>query len=478
MTFWQYINIIRARYRVVLYTLVCTVALTMVVSLVLPKTYSATTSMLVDVKSVDPVAGVALGVALPPLILQSYIATQMEIMSSDKVTRKVVKALQLDKDPELRQKWESSAEGRGDFEMWIGEMLRKKLEIKPAKESNVINISYSTSDSKLAATVPNAYAQAYMETDLDLKVEPAKKSAAWFDERTKAVREKLNKAQARLSEFQRQKGIVATEENLDVENARLNQLSNELTVVQGHLAESDSRQRQTGGATGQLPEVIQSPLVQGLRADLARQEAKLKESGAQLGPNHPQYQRLEAEVKALRERVSLEMAQVAGSIGTANRANQQREAQIRAAYEAQKAKVLALKKQRDEASLLIRDVEGAKREYDLILQRLAQTNLESQATQTNITILNEASEPLLPSSPKLHLNLGLSIFAGTVLGLVLASMLERTDRRVRELSDLADMVNLPVLAVVGRGQGVAAVPRLPMINDLPRLPGVSSGATS
>ena len=60
---------------------------------------------------------------------------------------------------------------------------------------------------------------------------------------------------------------------------------------------------------------------------------------------------------------------------------------MRAALEAQRAKVLRMKAVRDEGLVLVRDVENAQRAYDAVLARFTQTSLESQTTQSNVNVL-------------------------------------------------------------------------------------------
>ena len=69
--------------------------------------------------------------------------------------------------------------------IWLAELLQKKLEVKPARESNVINIAYTGGDPDFAAAVANAFAQAYLDVNLDLKLAPARQYAAFFEEQTK-----------------------------------------------------------------------------------------------------------------------------------------------------------------------------------------------------------------------------------------------------------------------------------------------------
>ncbi|BBO21724.1 MAG: hypothetical protein AMXMBFR31_08740 [Candidatus Desulfobacillus denitrificans] len=452
MNFQQFLLILLARRRVVLYTLAATVATTLIVSLLLPSQYTAGTAVVVDVKSPDPV----MGTVLPGLISPGYMATQIDIIQSDKVAYRVIKMLKLDENPTAREQWQDDTDGRGSIEAYLAGLLKKKLDVKPSRESNVIAISYTATEPKFAQVMANAFAQAYIEANIDLRAEPAKQYATWFVARSKQLRDQLEAAQAKLSAYQREKGIVAVDERLDVESARLAELSTQLVIAQGQRAESGSRQSQARGDAATLPEVMQNSLVQGLKADLARQEAKLEELGAQLGRNHPQYQRLQAEVDALRGKVEAETRRVAGSIGISNRVNLQKESEIRAALEAQKQRVLELKQQRDELAVLQREVESAQRAFEMVSQRLTQSSLESQVSQTNVVLLNPAAEPVDPSSPKILLNLVLAVFLGSMLGVGAALLMEMTDRRVRAAEDLAEFAGLTVLGVIDARAGQPA----------------------
>ena len=102
----------------------------------------------------------------------------------------------------------------------------------------------------------------------------------------------------------------------------------------------------------------------------------------------------------------------------------------------------------DEISLLVREVETAQRAFDAVGQRTTQSRLESQSIQTNVAVLNPASEPLKASKPKVLLNILLSIFVGTMLGVGAALTLELLHRRVRSPEDLSLALDLPVLAIL------------------------------
>ena len=447
MNLHQFLTVLRARFKVVVLVLLATVAAIVAASLVLPKRYTATAAVVLDVRSPDPVSGTI----LHAMVMPGYMATQRDIISSDRVAQTAVRLLKLDERPGTKQQWLESTQGKGSLMAWLAGGLQKKLDVKPSRESNVIDISYSAGDPAFAAAVANAFAQAYIDASIELRTQPARQYARWFGEQDKGLRENLEKAQARLSEHQQKYGIVASDERLDSEAAKLNDLSAQLTVVQGQAAESRGKLR-SGSASSSLPEVVQNPLIHTLKADVARQEAKLQELAGNLGKNHPQYQRMESELASLKQRLDAETRLITSGFGTATAVSKDKEAELAAAMAAQKQKLLGMRQARDELATLQRDVDNAQKAYDGVSQRLTQSRLESQFTQSNVSVLTLASEPVEPSFPNLLLNSIAAIFLGTFCGIGAVLGLEILDRRVRSASDVAEMLQLPMLGVIPRGQ--------------------------
>jgi len=439
MTLHQLLLILWARRRLALAVLGLTVITTLVVSLLLPKQYKAWTAVVVDVKSPDPIVGMV----LPGMMAPGYMATQVDIVNSDRTAQRVVKLLRMDESPAIREQWLEATDGKGQITHWLAELLQKKLDVKPSRESNVINISFSGQDAAFSAAVAHAFAQAYIDTTIELRVEPARQYAVWFDSQVKAQRERLEAAQKALSDFQQESGIIATDERLDYEMQKYNELSSQLTQAESQGADSASKQK--FGSSDTLQEVMTNPLINQLKADVARLESRLKELSGNLGENHPQYQRTLAELNELKARLKNETVKVTSAIGTAGRVSQAKEQELQAAIEAQRKKVLDLKKQRDEISVLVREVETAQRGFDAIGQRMTQSKLESQSLQTNVSVLTPAFEPLSPSSPRVFLNVLVAFVVGLVLALAAALGFELAQPRIRSADDLARATSVPVL---------------------------------
>jgi chain length determinant protein EpsF len=451
MTFGQFLSILRARWGLALAILAAALLLTTVVSLSLTKQYKATASVVVDFKP-DPISAVLYGGGGSP----AQMATQVDIIKSDRVAERVVRNLKLAENPQVRQQWQDEAGGRGTIEGWLGELFQRNMDVEPSRESGVITINYRAADPRFAAGVANAFVQAYIDTTLELRVDPARNYQQFFENRSREARERLEAAQSRVSAFQKAKGIIATDERLDVENARLTELSSQYTALQAINAESASRERQAQGPQGdRLPEVLGNPIVGSLKADIGRAEAAIQQLTTRLGDAHPQVLEARASVAELRQRLAAETAKATGSVSLSSNINRQRMAEVKASLDAQRDKVLRMKAVRDEGLVLVRELENAQRTYDAILARLTQSTIEGQSTQSNVTQLTVAVPPVQPVSPRVLLNVILSVVIGLLMAVAVVLLLELRNRRVRSMADVVAALDLPVIGLMP-GTGAAA----------------------
>ena len=415
-----------------------------------PKTYQATTDLLVDSR-VDPIAGAV-------VTGSNYIATQIAILQSDRVAIGVVKRLRIADTPSLVDQWKEATSGKFPLENYYANLLRRGLQVEPLRGSNVIRLTFEGGDPKFVTAVVNTYAQAYLDLTIDLRVEPVRQYADWFDERLKSLRDSVETAQAKLSNYQRDHGIVGNDQRADVESQRLDALLAQLVALQGENMAISSRQKTSGGELS--PDVQASPVVQNLRGELNRAENKLTEVSVSLGPNHPQRVQLEGQIAELKQQLTKEMTRVSGSTGVAKTTAGLRENELRAVIATQKERVLSLKAERDQVAVLSQDVEAAKRIYDSVVQRSNQLNLEKQTDQANVSILSPAVEPTTPSKPNLP-----KYIAGTLLGALGAAFaaamgVEMLNRKVRVVQDIM-IDDVPVLGVIERsGDGYSLKERV------------------
>ena len=425
MSLRQFLFALRARFRVFAVSLCAVVLAAGVASYLMPKSYRASVSLLVDAKDEQSMGEALRALGLPQEHL-SYLQTQADILASPKVARRVVEQLRLADDPAALTTLGVTHAGARVEDVLV-DRLQHALKVETS-QSNVIRGTFTCADPRLAATIANAFATAYVDTMLELRVAPNREAAAWFDEQLKGLRSSLEEAQHRLR------------------------------------AAQDARQQQLAQQHPErLPQVRDDGFIQQLRADLLHGEEKLRELSTRYGVNHPAYQSQLSENLELRSRLQSELSRAAASAGDSDSRPAVRAATRQYAESPEQSRTLE--------PVLQHNVDSAERAYDTALQRYISSQVDSRASQTDVTVLSAAAVPLQPYRPNMRLNLALAAVVGFGLGCALVAMLEKLDPRVRCAEDLASAVQLPLLAVLSNDATRAGLLPRPADTALRALPG-------
>jgi len=441
MSIQQILRVVWARKWLVLVLLVLVSVVGTIVTLKLPKLYTAEAAMIVEMR-IDPV----LGALSPALASGGYIATQVDIVKSEPVAARAVKMLGMERSAAAVAQWREQTKAKIPLERYFATLLLHGLSVEPSRGGNIIAVSYSAPDPAFAQAAANAFVQAYMDISVELRVAPARQSLGFLDDQTKVLRNNLEAAQAKLSKFQQEKGIVVSDERFDQENARYQALVAQLSAAQAERVETSTRMSNSGGESS--PDILSNGAIQGLKGQLAVAETKLTELSAVVGKNHPSRIQLEAQIGEIRQQIAAESRRVTGGTSTLSRGSGQKVAALQALVDEQKKRLLTLRSDRDQVDVYKRDVDTAQRAYETISSRVGQFTLESQNNQANTRLLSPAVEPLYPSRPKVMVGVMGSVFGGLALGMLAALAWELLDRRVRAPEDMMVAMGVPVIGVL------------------------------
>jgi polysaccharide biosynthesis transport protein len=456
--FSQFLLLLRARRRLFWGVFGGVMLAAIVVTAILPKSYLGEVQVIVDSKASDPITGLV----MPQLLQSANLATQIDIISSHNVAAKVADALQLATLPQLQQEFREDADGQGAIRDWLADKLLGHLRVKPSRQSNMITIRFYAANPELASRGANAFAAEYIQTSMELTADPASRQSSWFDSQMRTLRANLETAQRHLSEFQGREDIVGTDDHLDVETAKLTELTTQLVGAQTTMYDAQTRLKQMNQALAhnkldELPDILGNPLLQSMKVDLTRAQANLANTAERFDRNHPQYISAAAQVASLQAKLMDEVATAKGSIGQAAEIAERRAAELQHAVDAQKAQILGMKHRHDNLDVLKHDVDAAQHAYDAAEQRASEVRLQGHLDQSNIAVLNAALPPLKPARPIWWLNLLVAFVLGGSFGIGSVLIAELRDKRVRTRDDLSrsDLVVLTELPHIKAGGWIA-----------------------
>ncbi len=415
--------------------------LTVLVVALLPRTYAATATLLVNYEVNDPLNAKEFPIGL----LSSYMATQTELLRNPEVLRTVVERLQLTRNP----KYSSGFRGEeASLSEYVQEQLDRNLTINQGQYgSQLIYISYATDDPAEAALVTNTVADVYKERDFVRSTAPAADRATRYAEQLTELTRKAAEAQEKYTRFRQENSLIdAGDRTADVDIALLNDLEQQLLDVQ-----SARRSAQSRGAGDQAvgDQVMASTLIQTLKTQLATQQARLAELRTTLGERHPQVVEQRSQLAASRSMLNAEVGSYSRNAATGLTATRQLEQQLQAAATAQRTKVLAINALYDRSARYRLELESAQAVYQRALDGYDQVMFASAGNYTNVDFVSRATPPIRASKPRVLVLLLLGAMAGVGLGLFVPLLYELTHRRIRCRDDFERDQGVTVLAEFG-----------------------------
>jgi succinoglycan biosynthesis transport protein ExoP len=443
MSFDRFVVVLRARWRLLLAVWLGVLAAAALLTLAASPQYTATVALMVEPRTPEPLAGGPASSGLP-----NHLPTEIEVLRSERVALSVVNALKLQHDPAWRERWIDRTGGEGGLDTWLAGELVRRLDARPTREANVMTVSFTAPQAEGAARIANAVADAYIRNAAAMQQEPARQYNARFDELSTRLRGELEQAQAKLATYQREHGIVNTDDRLDVENTRLAELSSHVAILQANAADAQERRRQSASQPDGFNDVQRNPAVFALSTEVARQENRLTEQLARRGDQHPDVQEARQALTAVRTRLEMASRRAAEGIGIESRMASDRLTQARQALDQQRTALLALRAVRNGAQVLQREVDNAQRSYDAVLLRASQTTVEAGAVRGTVSILKSATAPLRPSWPRPALTLAAAALAGLLLAIFVTLWREAWNRRLRTTGDVTHQLGQALLVVL------------------------------
>jgi capsular exopolysaccharide synthesis family protein len=331
--------------------------------------------------------------------------------------------------------------------------VRRNLDVIPEGRSYVIRISFDSHDAAKAAVIVNAYAEQYTLSQIDSKLEAIERANEWLNDRTVEMRRKVTDSERAVETYRAQAGLLGVRgENLV--NQQLSELNSELIVASADRARAEARLRQMRSTRVQGPEsqtaseVLASPTIQNLRAqetDLRKTESELLE---RYGNRHPQLINLRAQIRDIENRIKQETARIASSLDGEFVAAQARENTLRVNLSRIEQQAATANQAQIKLHELEREAETNRNLLETFLARFSQTEQQSGIQQSDSRIISRATVPVVPTFPRLSINLPVGMGVAFVLGIILAFTVEKFESGFRSSEQVEETIGLSTLALI------------------------------
>jgi capsular exopolysaccharide synthesis family protein len=331
------------------------------------------------------------------------------------------------------------------------------IEVRPVRNSQLLQISFESHDPRLAAQVPNTLADLYITADMEARLKVRERAMAFLGEQSEALRKKLVASEKALQEFREREKILDVKGlSLGGATREIEQLTSALIEARRKRAEAEAALSQVKGlrvadgtaAVEALPAVLRNPLVQRAKDQEADAERRLADASKRYGSEHPRMIAAQAELRSAKENLGRQVRIVVASIQKEYEAARANEAATERALEQAKGDVQSLNRKGFRLAALEREVSTNRQLYDLFMQRSKETDVSSELQSAVARVIDPAVVPTSPSGPNKRRIVLIAVFMSLLLGMALAVLIERLDNTVKTSQDAEAKLGLPTVGVV------------------------------
>ena len=442
----------------------------------LPRRYTAEAVLAVDARKVQIVANEVVS-RLPPD--SAALRTELDIIASRMIAERVVDTLGLLADNGVRAEISQDTSpaallgstirtaaarllGPSGYNGWLATQTRPPLsradvvdwllghtKVSNDNRSLTIFTAFTSADPQRAAWIANAIARTYLGEQISLKDAVTRKVAARLAGKLSEMRQEMSVAEAAVADFRRTSGLMEAK-GLTVVGQQLSELNTQIAIARADRARAEGKlQTARAGGGASLTDVLSSPAIQELRAQLSRAEVRLAENARNLY----MLRELQVTVGSLRALLAAETGRIVASFSSEAEAAAAKEASLTTSLQRLTVEYGKASSATVQLNQLLREAEITRTSYEGFLTRLKQAIEHQGLAVPDALLISEAQPPNSPVSPKPLPLLLLAGLCGLFVGGTITALRERLDDRVRDVGQVSALAGIPILGMLPHMHG-------------------------
>lgn len=396
--------------------------------------------------------------------LYSNMQTQLRVLSSNNLQKRVVERINLELTPVANQSDDIfgrirnrlGLEGREPVEHMKRAIEEASSSMKPRTigTSRLIEISCQSTSPEVAAAFLNAVASEYISQNLQFRSNSSVRTTQWLEGQVEEMKNRLDQATKRLQDFTRDKGSAFVIDENTLQATKLRQIQAELSSQQSdRMAKQLRYERARNASPDSIPELLDDATIKTLRFKLTELQRELAFLRTTLTNEHPKVKRVLAQIDDVEQTMAKEKQIWLGKVQSEYEEASRKERSLMNAYASQSRAVAGESPQASEFETLKREVEMARQNYNQMLQQFNQSSMVSAVPTNNVRIIDSATPSRTPFSPKPVADIVMGAFLGFLLpagGIVLFNVLRamRLSKLVGSPGSTTQLLQLPELAVI------------------------------
>ncbi len=488
------LKVLQRRRSSILATFVVVLALAVCACVFMTRRYTATSVIQLeksasDSMGLDSLMGAASGGASDALSVNIDLQTQASILQSEGLALKVVKELALEKNADFEPHFsllgwalglvspqgvadppQLALEDSPNRRRRVLQVFQNNLKVKVTAGTRLLEVEYTNRDPKVAAAVVNHLVQALIDYTFQTKFTATNQVSQWLEGQLGDLRKQSEELQAKVVALQQGSGIFGIGgtdpqgkpviyspviDRLEQSTAQLSQaqMNRVLKAAVAEIAKTGNAElisqlsgtslgwASSPGGTSSLM------LIQNLRLQQATLQAQIDQDASQFGAAYPKLIEERASLKGVEQSLQDEVGRIAMRAQNDLEIASKAEEGALSAYAIDRSDAEKLNDKSIEYAILSKEADQSQELYQDLLKRLKEAGILEGLHSSNVTIVDRASPPALPTKPKVPLYLALGAGLGILLGCCFALLVDAVDNKIQGSEEI-EASEMPLLGIV------------------------------
>ncbi|MEH6604188.1 MAG: polysaccharide biosynthesis tyrosine autokinase [Pseudomonadales bacterium] len=327
------------------------------------------------------------------------------------------------------------------------------LTVTPVQFSHMVNLSFQSTDPKLAALIVNTVVEEYINQQLDSRLMQSERATSWLNERLVGLKDELGKSEQRLQDFRDREQLVDISGVATMGTQELNQLTTRLAEVRRARVEAENIQREVQNL-GENPDidalltlsaVREHSLISKLLDAQSEFERNVAELAKRYGAKHPKMISAQTELDAANYDLEEEIYKVVPNINRQYQLALRNERQIESQLAASKSGLQDINRKEFKLSELQREVDTNRHLYETFFTRIKETGETGGLAKAHARLLDAALVPGGPIKPRKSQSILLAFILGVIFGCAIAVLLEILDNTIKHPEEVVEKLEVPLL---------------------------------
>jgi len=337
-----------------------------------------------------------------------------------------------------------------------GNAVLGSLSVTPVPETQLVSLTVTHRDPETAAQWANAWAEEYIDQTNLTRFEAARKVYEWLQERVSKTQEQMRDAQGRLFETYREQDLVVPEGSVSALTQSISSLNQDYVEAQGRRISIEAAVQQArefqdqGKPLDAIPQVASDPAIASFNERLAALDLELSRLKESYKEGHPEVQKVRVQQTSIGEAKSARAGQIIEALRVEYAQLRRKERELRQAVEARMDEAASQSQRAAELELLKKESDSAEGLYDVLLQKMNESDIATSVSANSPRIVEPASVPGAPIYPNKTRIAGMALLLGLSVGVALVLGRDYLDNTVKGPEEIERYLHLDLLAAVPR----------------------------